>query len=381
MLKKYKLRSYNFRLLFLILITSVFGLTIVNSANSSYTVKQGLGVALSIVIMLVISFVDYNFILKFYWLYYLVDIILLILVLKVGTSSHGAQRWISIGSFSLQPSEFNKIIMILVCCKIISMYKEKLNTWKFLLVLAAVLGLPLLLVVIEPSLSTTVLTTLVLLTIIFCAGIDYKIIGKVILVIVPLTIVLGLYISNPNQKLLKDYQRNRIMTFFSSEGSDTDEGKYQQEYSVKAIGSGQLNGKGLNNDDPSSLKNAKYIAEAQNDFIFAVIGEELGFVGCCATIFLLSWIVIECIIAAVRAKDFVGRLICCGAAAYIGFQSFINIGVVTEILPNTGLPLPFFSCGITSTMTVFISMGVVLNICLQRNTLREDDMFAEDFRG
>lgn len=137
MLKKYKLRSYNFRLLFLILITSVFGLTIVNSANSSYTVKQGLGVALSIVIMLVISFVDYNFILKFYWLYYLVDIILLILVLKVGTSSHGAQRWISIGSFSLQPSEFNKIIIILVCCKIISMYKEKLNTWKFLLVLAA----------------------------------------------------------------------------------------------------------------------------------------------------------------------------------------------------------------------------------------------------
>ena len=196
-----------------------------------------------------------------------------------------------------------------------------------------------------------------------------------------MTLVLGLYISNPNQKLLKDYQRDRIMTFFSSEGSDTDEGKYQQEYSVKAIGSGQLNGKGLNNDDPSSLKNAKYIAEAQNDFIFAVIGEELGFVGCCATIFLLSWIVIECIIAAVRAKDFVGRLICCGVAAYIGFQSFINIGVVTEILPNTGLPLPFFSCGITSTMTVFISMGVVLNICLQRNTLREDDMFAEDFRG
>ena len=111
------------------------------------------------------------------------------------------------------------------------------------------------------------------------------------------------------------------------------------------------------------------------------LGEELGFTGSCITIFLLFLIVLECIITAVRARNFEGRLICCGVAIYIGFQTFINIGVVSWILPNTGVPLPFFSCGITSLLTLFIAMGIVLNVSLQRNVERDDDMFADDFRG
>ena len=129
------------------------------------------------------------------------------------------------------------------------------------------------------------------------------------------------------------------------------------------------------------MKNANYIAEAHTDFIFAVIGEELGFAGCMAVIILLSSIVIECIITAVRAKNFAGRLICCGVAAYIGFQTFINLGVVTQILPNTGLPLPFFSYGLTSLLVLMMSMGIVLNISLQRNVIKDDDIFAKDFKG
>ena len=169
------------------------------------------------------------------------------------------------------------------------------------------------------------------------------------------------------------------MTFFNPEENEA--GAYQQEYSEKAIGSGQLTGKGLGTDDPSSLKNTGYIAEAQTDFIFAVIGEELGFVGGCFVIILLSAIVIECIIAAVRAKDFAGRLICCGVAGYIAFQSFINIGVATRVLPNTGQPLPFISYGLTSLLTLYIAVGIVLNVGLQRKIERDDDIFAEDFRG
>ena len=162
---------------------------------------------------------------------------------------------------------------------------------------------------------------------------------------------------------------------------NNEDGAYQQKYSVQAIGSGQLSGKGLNNDDPSSLNNAHYIAEGHTDFIFAVMGEELGFIGCCMAILLLSWIVIECIIAAVRAKDFAGRLICCGVAAQIGFQSALNIAVATQLLPNTGQPLPFFSYGLTSLVSAYISMGVVLNVSLQRNVERDDEIFADDFRG
>ena len=186
------------------------------------------------------------------------------------------------------------------------------------------------------------------------------------------------------EKTKPNMTSKRIVDFIEGKSEEVDmndAGTYQQAYAVQAIGSGQLYGKGLNNNDTSSLKNAGYIAEAQNDFIFAVIGEELGFTGSCITIFLLFLIVLECIIVAVRARNFEGRLICCGVAIYIGFQTFINIGVVSWILPNTGVPLPFFSCGITSLLTLFIAMGIVLNVSLQRNVERDDDMFADDFRG
>ena len=234
---------------------------------------------------------------------------MLIGVLTVfGHGSHGATRWFKIGPIQLQPSEFLKLALILLVAKLVAANKEKLNS-----------------------------------------------------------------VEHPI--LIEDYQRKRIVDFIEGKSEEVDmndAGTYQQAYAVQAIGSGKLTGKGLNNKDTSSLKNAGYIA---------VIGEELGFTGSCITIFLLFLIVIECIIAAVRAKDFGGRLICCGVAIYIGFQTFINIGVVSWILPNTGVPLPFFSCGITSLLTLFIAMGIVLNVSLQRNVERDDDMFADDFRG
>lgn len=380
MLKKYQLRSYNFRLVILLVITSVFGIAIVNSAASgTTTIKQCLGLALALAVMVLVSFIDYTFLLKLYWLGYIINIILLLLVKFVGANHKGAQRWIEIKGFQFQPSELTKILLILFTAKLISVYKQRLNTWQFLLILAVLLGIPLALVANQPDLSTTIVIVLILLTVIFCAGLSYRIIGISLLILIPLTIAALIYIRNPNQTLLEDYQRNRIMSFIDP--VNYSDGTYQQRYSVQAIGSGQLSGKGLDNDDPSSLKNGKYIAEAHTDFIFAVIGEELGFVGCCVTILLLSCIVLECIIVAVKAKDFAGRLICCGVAAHIAFQSFINICVVTQLMPNTGLPLPFFSAGLTSMVSIYISMGIVLNISLQRNSQRDDEIFAEDFKG
>lgn len=382
MLKKYQLRSYNFRLVILLIVTSVFGIVVINSANSEYTLRQCFGLAVSLVVLVVVSFIDYNWILKYYWLLYLINLALLLAVKFFGHESHGAKRWIKvpvIGQF--QPSELTKILLILFTVKLLCMYKDKINNWKFLTILAVLLAVPLALILTQPNLSTTILIFLILFTVIFCAGLSYKIIGIALLIIVPLASGLIIYISNPDNPIffIKDYQRDRIMAFINpDEYSDQ---TYQQEYAERAIGSGQLTGKGLDNDDPSSLKNANYIAEAQNDFIFAVIGEELGFIGSCAVILLLSWIVLECIIVAVKAKDFAGRLICCGVAAQIGFQTFINVGVVTRLLPNTGLPLPFFSYGLTSLVSLYICMGVVLNISLQRKVDRDDDIFAEDFRG
>lgn len=379
MFKKYQLRSYNFRLVILVLISTLFGTAVIYSAQPDLLLKQCFGVVLSIAVMIFISLIDYNWVMKFYWLGYIGCIGLLLCVEIFGSSGGGAQRWLNLGFVQIQPSELSKVILIIFTAKLISNYKDKLNTWKFLGVLALLLAIPMGLVLAQPSLSTTMVIGLILLTVIYCAGLSYKIMGIVIAVSIPLVVGMMLYISNPNQILLKDYQRNRIMTFFHPDENEA--GAYQQEHSEQAIGAGQLSGKGLNNDDPSSLKNSGYIAEAQTDFIFAVVGEELGFVGCCFVILLLSAIVIECIIAAIRAKDFAGRLVCCGVAGYIAFQSFINIGVATRILPNTGQPLPFFSYGLTSLLTLYIAIGFVLNIGLQRNIERDDDIFADDFRG
>ena len=159
------------------------------------------------------------------------------------------------------------------------------------------------------------------------------------------------------------YQLGRIMAWLYPE--EYPDIAYQQQNSIMAIGSGQLWGKGLGNTDPTSVKNGKFILEPQNDFIFAVAGEELGFIGTAAIILLLLFITIQCIFIARKAKDMAGKLICCGVAALIGFQSIVNIGVASGLLPNTGVTLPFISYGLTSLWSLYIGIGLVLNVGLQ----------------
>ena len=198
---------------------------------------------------------------------------------------------------------------------------------------------------------------------IFVAGFSYRFIGGMLAVIAPVALVFLGYVMREDQKLLEDYQRNRIMAWLNpSEYADL---AYQQQNSIMAIGSGQLTGKGLNNDAVASVKNADYIAEPQTDFIFAVAGEELGFIGTAAIILLLLLIVIEIIAIGRNAKDLAGNLLCCGIASWIGFQSFINICVATGLMPNTGVPLPFVSYGLTSLVSLYTAIGLVLNVGLQ----------------
>lgn len=369
MFKKYQLRFYNFRLIIWMILASGIGVAVINSAkDESYAIKQCIGLVVCLVMMFVLSLIDYNWILKYYWVIYAVNIILLLSVKLFGKTVGGAKRWIEIksDSISIQPSEFAKVFLILFLAKILSMGRKQLNTYKFLLIVALLLMVPIALIVSQPDLSTTVLLCMILFTVLYCAGLSYKIMGIALAILVPIGAILFIDVQQENPFFFKYYQKNRIMAFIDPENYD--ETSYQQNYAEQAIGSGQLNGKGLNNDDASSIKNAGYIAEAQTDFIFAVVGEELGFVGGCVILLLLALIILECVIAAIRAKDFTGRLICCGMASFITFQTFINIGVATRLLPNTGLPLPFISYGLSSLVTLFGGMGIVLNICLQRQS-------------
>lgn len=381
MFKKYNLKCYNFRLMAYIVAATVLGLFVIESAAPSVFWKQFFGLLIGIAIAVFVSLIDYQFILKFYWVIYVLNILLLIAVKLWGKEVGGAKRWIELkeDSFSIQPSEFAKIFLILFIAKLIANYKEKLNTAKFLALMALAIAVPLVLIVTQPDLSTTLLIVIVLATVIYCAGLSYKIIGIILGVTVPVVTAFFIYIQNPDNKLflLEPYQRERIMNFFNKD--ENEDKQRQQNYSVQAIGSGQLNGKGLNNDDPTSMLNAGYIYEPQTDFIFAVIGEELGFVGSLLAIGILVLIVIECILEAVRAKTFEARLICCGMAALITFQSFINIGVATRLLPNTGLPLPFYSYGLSSLVSLFGAFGIVLNIHLSRYEKIKKETIQFDF--
>ncbi len=215
----------------------------------------------------------------------------------------------------------------------------------------------------QPDLSTSIVIAVIFLSLLFLGGLSYKIILGVLAVVIPAAALFIYLILQPDQKILEDYQWIRIMSWLQPEKYA--ENVFQQKNSIMAIGSGQLWGKGLNNDTVFSVKNGNFIPEPQTDFIFAVAGEELGFVGSAIILALLLLIVIECILMGRRAKDLSGQLICGGVAVWIGFQTFVNICVVTGMMPNTGLTLPFVSYGLTSLVSLFIGIGLVLNVGLQ----------------
>ena len=365
-LKRYRLRDYNFILVTCVLALAIIGILAVGSALPSAQPKQIIGVVIGIVVMLVISLIDYEWVLNFYWILYGINIFLLLYVKFFGAEYNGAQRWIDLKFTTLQPSDLTKIITILFFAKFLMNHEEDIKSVKTI-VQAVLLMLPsLYLIVTQPNLSNTICLTIVFCIIMYLGGISYKFIGKVLAVAVPTVFILISIAIMPNQPFLEDYQQERILAWLYPEEYASDTG-WQQQNAVMAIGSGQLSGKGLDNNTTTSVKNGNFLLEAETDFIFAIIGEELGFVGCCIVIILILLIIIQCILIGIRARNLAGQIVCGGVAALIGIQSFINIGVATAVLPNTGLSLPFVSAGLTSLVCFFMGIGFVLNVGLQPN--------------
>ena len=242
-------------------------------------------------------------------------------------------------------------------------YEEKINTVRVIVSSFVLLAIPLFLIYKQPNLSTMIVITLVFCALLFMAGLNYKLVVGVLIVCIPVGLIGMTLIIQDKIPFIHAYQLGRIMAWLYPD--DYPDLAYQQQNSIMAIGSGLLWGKGLNNTDPTSVKNGNFILEPQNDFIFAVAGEELGFIGSVFIILLLFLIVVECIITSRKAKDLSGKIICCGVAGVVGFQSFLNICVATGVLPNTGTPLPFVSYGLTSLVSLYIGMGLVLNVGLQ----------------
>ena len=364
--KPYKLKNYRFGLIALVLVLSIIGILVVGSANESYQSKQILGVVIGLVVMAIVSLIDYVWITNFYWILYGISVFMLAIVLipGIGVYVNGARRWINLGFTNFQPSELAKILLIIFFAKFIMKHEEDLSEKQTILKAVILIAIPLALIFKEPNLSTTICTATLFCFLMYVGGLSYRFIGTVLLITIPVAVIFLSIVVQPNQKLLDNYQQKRILAWLEPEKYASDEA-YQQNNSVMAIGSGQLTGKGLNNNTTTSVKNGNFILEPQTDFIFAIVGEELGFVGCCLIIALLLLIVIDCILIGTHAQDAAGKIICCGVGSLIGIQTFINVAVATQIFPNTGIPLPFVSYGLTSLVSLYLGIGLVLNIGLQ----------------
>lgn len=371
--KQYRIRDYDIKLVIMIIALNVIGVMAIGSAKESVQSKQLLGLVTGAIIMVFISFLDYNVILRLYWLMYIANLVLLIMV-KIpafGKEAGGAQRWLNIFGFQFQPSESAKIILILFYAQFIMIHREHLNTFKYIMLTIVLLAPPLLLIYLQPDMSTSIMVAIIFCVVMFVGGVSYKLVGGILAVAIPTVIAAFYLILQPeetnilvNNGIIKPYHRLRVLAWLHPEDY-ANTIAYQQVNSMIAVGSGQLTGKGYKTNVISSVKNGNFISEPQTDFIFAVIGEEFGFVGCCIVIGLLVLIVLECILIARKSKNLSGAIIAAGMAALVGFQGFMNISVATGLLPNTGIPLPFVSYGLTSLWSVYIGMGFVLNVCLQ----------------
>ena len=255
MIKQYKLRFYNFRLVLLLIAISSIGVVLVTSARADLRNKQLVGLILGLVVMVVLSLMDYSWILNFQWIMYGVNIVMLLGVRLFGSNAGGATRWLQIGGFRFQPTELSKIIIILFFAKFFMDHEEDLNTLKVLAEADVLLAIPLVLIYAQPDMKNTIMVTLVFCILLYMAGLRYRIIGGAILIAIPLIIIFLSIVVQPDQKLIQDYQRKRIMSFLYPENEEYSENIEQQNNSKTAIASGELVGKKLTGDDSTSSVN------------------------------------------------------------------------------------------------------------------------------
>ena len=382
MFKNYKFKDYDFKLILYLCVITVLGILLVNSAQPENTKKQLMGFIAGLAIMIILSFIDYHIWLKIWPVYYFLMIGLLVAVLVKGNTALGAKRWFTLFGIRFQPSEAAKILLILFFAQFIMKFKERINQWYMILIMIVLAAPPMALIFKEPDLSTTIVFALIFLSILFLGEINYRYFIALAAVGIPAFIIVFLLLIQPNSVLVKNnendkglvegYQQLRVLAWLHPDEYELEEA-FQQQNSIMAIGSGQLTGKGLNNTGVNSVKKGNFISEPQTDFIFTIAGEELGFVGSATIIILLMLITIECFIVAFKAADLPGRIIAGGMGAFIGFQSTINICVTTGLFPNTGIPLPFVSYGLTSLLVIYVGMGFVMNVRLQKQRKFNND--------
>lgn len=320
-----------------------------NLSSTYYFVRQGMFAVAGIIIMFLISAMDYRRFRVLSPILMVVSILLLVLVLFIGVGLYGEKRWINLGFTTFQPSEIAKVAVVFFFASMISMYSDKMRTFRYgVLPFVLVLGLIAFLMFLEPHLSGAILILGVGAVMMFVGGTHWAWFAGAI----GTGVVGGVFAIN-----FLDYARRRVEVWFNPFADPQGKG-YQIIQSLYAIGSGGLLGLGFGNSRQKYL----YLPEAHNDFIFAIVCEELGFIGAMIVIALFAMLIIRGYWIAMHARDKFGAMLVTGITTLIGLQVFLNIGVVTGVLPVTGAALPFFSYGGTALLILLAEIGVVLSV-------------------
>lgn len=355
----------DYSLLFVIIFLVSFGLVMVYS-TSSYSAQLNLGnptyylkrQAISALIgfagMLIVTNMDYHWWKKWTLVMMYGILALLVLTLIMGTDSHGATRWLNIGGMSLQPSEMAKIVIILFTAHMSTLKAARIGDFKIMLKVAA-FPMAAVVLIAKENLSTAIICAAITLVIIFVTSPKVKQFVYLGLIVLGLLVIFLLVAS---------YRLERIKIWLHPE--DYDKG-YQTLQALYAIGSGGLFGKGLG----QSIQKLGFIPESHNDMIFSVICEELGLFGAICVILLFALLIWRCVMIAMSAPDLYGSLIVVGVITHIAVQVIVNIAVVTNTFPPTGVPLPFISYGGTALCMLLVELGLVLSVAKQINMPKE----------
>ena len=354
------MKKFNISLFISVIILSSFGLLMVYSSSSiwaeykfddplKYVKNQGLFLIIGIIIMYLISKIDYKKYYKYASKIFLICFTLLVLVLFVGTERNGSKSWFGIGSFGIQPSEFMKLAMIIFTSKYL--YNNQKDIGNIKKGVMPILGLTLiifLLIMLQPDFGTGVILVMGVIGLLFIGGVNLKFFLKI--GVLGIAGIVGLIIAAP-------YRLKRILSFLNPWSDPLGSG-FQIIQSLYAIGPGGLFGYGLG----GSRQKHFYLPEPQTDFIFSIISEEFGFMGVIIVAGLFSFIIYKAIKIALKCDDLFGKYLAFGIIFTLAFQTLLNLSVVIGLIPVTGVTLPFLSYGGSSLLITLASIGIILNI-------------------
>jgi rod shape determining protein RodA len=361
------LLNFDWTLLALVMIICGIGLLNIYSTGFSLMdvrqtplyIKQIQWILIGCVGMAFAFFIDYRFLSRQGYIIYGLSIILLLVVFTTGYATRGSQRWIAIGTFTFQPSELVKLTIILALTKYFESHQiGRGYLLRELLVPFSIVIIPFLFIMRQPDLGTALIVLILFLSMVFFVGLDWK--------SLLIAAAGGLVLTPIGWFLLKDYQRERILTFFSPERDPLGSG-YHIIQSMIAVGSGGVFGKGFLKGSQTQLK---FLPEQQTDFVFSVFAEEWGFLGGMVLLVMFLLLILWGLKIVTRSKDYAGALIAFGITMLLFWEIFINIGMVLGILPVVGIPLPFLSYGGSSMVVLLTAVGLLMNISVRRFILQ-----------